>query len=64
MILYLFDQVAEISFEDGLLVLWNAAAGYNVMSYFYGPIEPEEYLIGFNEKGVPKIWINQNFSKN
>ena len=42
----------------------SAYKGYNTISSFYGPIEPYEDMIGFNERGRPKVWLNSNLAKN
>lgn len=58
------SDVNNLTEEESLLVLRSAYRGFNTLGTFYGPIEPYEDMICFNEKGVPKVWLNSNLSLN
>lgn len=45
-------------------VLAAAADGYNTLSSFYGPLEPNNEVICFNSEGKTKVWLNENLSLN
>lgn len=49
---------------EALCILRSAYNGFNTMESFYGPIEPYEDMICFNEEGVPKVWLNSNLAVN
>lgn len=54
----------SLTFEEGLYVLSSAASGYNTLCSFFGPLEPSEDMICFNDAGCVKVWLNENLSKN
>ena len=45
-------------------MLSSAATGYNTICSFFGPLEPNEDLVCFNDEGQVKVWLNENLSKN
>lgn len=45
-------------------MLSSAATGYNTICSFFGPLEPNEDLVCFNDEGHVKVWLNENLSKN
>lgn len=45
-------------------MLSSAASGYNTLCSFFGPLEPNEDMICFNDAGYVKVWLNENLSKN
>jgi hypothetical protein len=53
-----------LSFEQVLYVLTTAASGYNTLNSFFGPLEPREDMICFNQDGKVKVWLNENLSLN
>lgn len=54
----------QFTFSESLTILSSACAGYNILNSFYGPLEPTSDMVCFNEDGLPKIWLNENLSKN
>lgn len=64
MIPYRLSDVHDLSESEALSVLRSAYSGFNTLSTFYGPIEPYEDLICFNEEGKTKVWANSNLSQN
>jgi hypothetical protein len=53
-----------LSLHEALTVLTAAFAGYNTLNYVYGPLFTDEQMVGFTEQGVPKVWVNSDFSSN
>ena len=47
-----------LTFQEALVVLNSALAGYNILNYIYGPLHTSEDMICINEQGIPKVWIN------
>lgn len=45
-------------------MLKSAYSGFNTLSTFYGPVEPYDDLICFNESGKTKVWVNSNLAEN
>jgi hypothetical protein len=46
--------------EEALTILSAALRAFHLLEIKFGPIIPAEDLIGFNEQGKAKIWINRN----
>lgn len=58
------DAVNNLTQPEALCVLRSAYNGFNTLGSFYGPIEPYEDMVCFNEEGRPKVWLNSNLSLN
>lgn len=43
-------------------MLKSVYSGFNTISTFYGPVEPYEDLVCFNEQGKPKVWVHSNLA--
>ena len=54
----------RLSLPQALYVLATAAAGYNTLNSFFGPLDPHEEMICFNQDGKCKVWLNENLSVN
>ena len=52
------------NFEEVLYILASSSSGFNTLSSFFGPLEPNEDMICFNDEGRVKVWLNENLSKN
>lgn len=50
--------------EEALTILATAFRAFHALEENFEPVEPNEELIGFNESGKPKIWINKNTNIN
>lgn len=50
--------------DRGLLVLEQALIGYKSIFNFQGPVLINDDMIGFNQSGKVKVWLNNNFAKN
>lgn len=61
------SRLSEIKYLDqdrGLLVLEQALIGYKSIFNFQGPVLINDDMIGFNQNGKVKVWLNNNFAKN
>ena len=60
-------RLSEIKYLDenkGLVVLEQALIGYKSIFTFQGPVLINDDMIGFNQNGKVKVWLNNNFAKN
>jgi hypothetical protein len=53
-----------LSFEDRLTVLAGIFRGLQTLNFVYGPLLLSEDMVGFNEHGQTKMWVNELFSCN
>lgn len=64
---YIPIRLAEINYLDnaeGLTMLRTCFSGFNTITMFEPELEPNEEMIGLNEVGETKVWLNRNFSVN
>jgi len=50
--------------EEALTLLTAALRAFNSIENRFEPVEPNEELIGFNEAGRPKVWLNKKLNVN
>lgn len=53
-----------LNLSEAMTILSAAFAGYNTLNYVYGPLFTSEQMIGFTDQGIPKVWVNPNYSSN
>ena len=58
------SDLSNISPEDALYIIQEALIGYRTIYTFQGPILINDDMIGFNEYGQVRVWLNNNFAKN
>ena len=51
-------------FPDFLHIFAQSLRGFQDLARQVGFFAVEEEYIGINEKGVVKVWMNQNYAKN
>ena len=54
----------QLSFEEANVTLYNALKGYSKLNDKFGPIEVTDQMIGYNNDGNTRVWINENFGRN
>lgn len=52
--------VREMDREEALTVLCAACRAFHMIEIKFGPVVPNEELIGFNNNGKTKIWLNKD----
>lgn len=52
-------DVYDLELEESLTILLSAFKGFRDLSSFFGPVEPEEDFIGFNQMGITKVWLHK-----
>ena len=52
-------DVYDIELEEALTILLSAFKGFKDLGSHFGPIEPEEDFIGFNQMGRTKVWLHK-----
>jgi hypothetical protein len=57
------SQINEIPFPDVLHLYHQAFRGFAKLFDKVGYFEPTESLIGVNQQGIVKIWLNENLAK-
>lgn len=56
-------ELIDIPLEEGLYIIESALEGYEKMFSKTGYFEVSSDMIGINNEGKVKVWINKNFSK-
>lgn len=57
-------MVPSMDLEEALTTMHAAFKGFNTIEGLVGPVEINEELIGFNDEGKPKVWLNSAFYLN
>jgi hypothetical protein len=58
------SDIEHVPFPDFLHIYFQCLKGFQELSKQVGCFSIEEEYIGVNEKGVVKVWMNQNYFKN
>lgn len=57
-------EVDSLELEEALTLLAAVLKGFHALTAHFGAIEPQEELIGFNQWGKAKVWLNKDVSCN
>ena len=57
-------EIRNLNNSEQLTVLYNALTGYSAVHKKMGAVKISSDMIGFNEEGKTKVWVNQNFGMN
>lgn len=57
-------EVDSLELEEALTLLAAILKGFHALTAHFGAIEPQEELIGFNQWGKAKVWLNKDVSCN
>jgi hypothetical protein len=57
-------MVGGLDLEEAVTVLHSACRGFHTIEYLFGGVEPREELIGVNEEGKTKVWLNERLQVN
>lgn len=60
----LADRGKDISQQEAVAILQQALIGYSAIATNYGPSKINDEMIGWTPKGIVKVWLNENFSRN
>ena len=58
------SNINNLNGQDQLKVLFHALKGFNCTNKRVGPCTIDPTLIGINDKGEIKVWVNENYSLN
>ncbi len=59
------DEIDDLCFMEALIVLVSVLEGLdNIKDGYQGILNLSERMIGINERGVVKVWINENYERN
>lgn len=56
-------KINEIPYPDILHLYYQAFRGFDLLKGQVRPFAVTEDMIGFNNKGVAKVWMHSNYSK-
>ncbi len=51
-------DLGRLTLEQGLMVLREALGGYQQIFKMHGPVKITEKMIGFNQNGQVRVWVN------
>lgn len=54
----------QLTYPETLYVLDRALEGYEVAYQKCGPMRVNDRMIGFNNQGQTKVWVNEDFANN
>lgn len=57
-------EMTNLNGRDQLSVLYNSFLGYSSIFRRFKGVKVTSDMIGFNEHGQTKVWVNQNFGMN
>lgn len=57
-------EMRSLTQNEGYSILRASYRAFHAMEAFHGPFVLTEDLIGVNLNGKPKIWLNNDHSKN
>jgi hypothetical protein len=58
------DQSRPLNREEEACVLYNSLKGFDQLYNRYGPVDVNPEMIGFNQAGQTKVWMNRNYGMN
>lgn len=56
------NQLPQLTFEESLYALSEAFRGYKDCYNKLGPFEITDEMIGINNDGEVKVWVNEDFA--
>lgn len=54
----------QLTYPESLYVLDRALEGYETAYHKVGPFRVNDQMIGFNNQGEAKVWVNEDFAQN